>query len=572
MSSNKSITPLEAKALIDDWLRAELDEDSYLRTAPEGEIHIGVILHRQPPGQSDSIVAYLDHSELTELNELEPEERTKRLGPTGYVLTGVSELDLRRAARDKLFQGADERHRSGADEVATRDLDAALKRAGISLSPFSETYETATKRMVRAHQDVLTSIKRRDQAEWRPDLDDDPVADLLAKLAPRTAVSVDMKGSGTTLTLSEAATAAIAEMSRTEEFKPKRIEDYRNAVAVFILWRGHDPLLTSISGLDAGSFKTALSHYPANANKRPGYRNLKTFRERSERAAAVSEERLLGAVTINGKYLTPLRRIVDWQAGVGVGAAADNPFKGIVMKKPRRVDVHEQRRDFSTAELQRFFDRPLFTGSEGLRQAALNRPGTFRVQDWRFWVPLICVFTGMRLNEACGLSLADIKVQNDIVFFHVRDEAEGQSAKGNASRRKVPLHHELVTLGLIEWVAKRREAGGERLFDELNVDKHGYFSREPSKFLGRQMAGIEDADPDEPGKLVFHSTRHTVTSRLRAAEVRKDVAEEIVGHEKGDTHSGYGTYDMATLKAAIDKMVYPGLDLSRLMMPETVMS
>ena len=94
MPSIKSITPLEAKALIDDWLRAELDEDSYLRTAPEGEIHIGVILHRQPPGQSDSIVAYLDHNELTELNELEPEERTKRLGPTGYVLTEVSELDL----------------------------------------------------------------------------------------------------------------------------------------------------------------------------------------------------------------------------------------------------------------------------------------------------------------------------------------------------------------------------------------------------------------------------------------------------------------------------------------------
>ena len=45
-------------------------------------------------GHVNSIVAYLDHSELTELNELEPEERTKRLGPTGYVLTEVSELDL----------------------------------------------------------------------------------------------------------------------------------------------------------------------------------------------------------------------------------------------------------------------------------------------------------------------------------------------------------------------------------------------------------------------------------------------------------------------------------------------
>jgi hypothetical protein len=50
--------------------------------------------------------------------------------------------------------------------------------------------------------------------------------------------------------------------------------------------------------------------------------------------------------------------------------------------------------------------------------------------------------------------------------------------------------------------------------------------------------------------------------------VRKDVSEEIIGHESKDTHSGYGKFDIPTLKGAVDKIVYPGLDLSRLKFPD----
>ena len=108
-----------------------------------------------------------------------------------------------------------------------------------------------------------------------------------------------------------------------------------------------------------------------------------------------------------------------------------------------------------------------------------------------------------------------------------------------------------------------RDAGRVRLFDELKPDSKGYFSHKPSKRLNALIERIVDADPDEPGKLVFHSTRHTVATRLRAANVRKDVSEAIVGHEGTDTHSGYGTSDIPTLKDAVDRIVYPGLDLSK---------
>ena len=40
--------PATVKALIDQWLRAELEEDAYIRAMPLSMIHAGVILKRRP--------------------------------------------------------------------------------------------------------------------------------------------------------------------------------------------------------------------------------------------------------------------------------------------------------------------------------------------------------------------------------------------------------------------------------------------------------------------------------------------------------------------------------------------
>jgi hypothetical protein len=52
--------------------------------------------------------------------------------------------------------------------------------------------------------------------------------------------------------------------------------------------------------------------------------------------------------------------------------------------------------------------------------------------------------------------------------------------------------------------------------------------------------------------------------RLQVGTVRQDISQEIVGHEQGDFHSGYGQVDVPTLKEHIDMIEYLGLDLGRL--------
>lgn len=374
------------------------------------------------------------------------------------------------------------------------------------------------------------------------------------------------------LRLSEAGRNYLIEMRRADEVKSKRLRDYEAALAAFANWCEEDYDLAEITASVAGQFKIALAHYPARGSVRPGYRNL-DFRGRVALARESFELDTLDPTSINNKYLGPLRAMFEHYRKSGYGDVLPaNPFDGISAKRARKASRDQRRRDFTVPELQRLFDQPLFTGAAATSQAGLYRPGAERVSDWRYWLPLLCIFSGLRLNEACGLAVTDFKVEEEIAYVLVRDVLEGQSIKSDNAWRRVPLHETLIGLGILRMVEKKRHSGAQRVFHELVPDRFGYLSAAPSKFLNRMVERVADPDPLRPGKLTFHSTRHTVVGRMRSADVRLDVAKEIVGHEDGDTHAGYGGVDLASLKKAVDRIHYPGLDLTRVALPEAAFS
>ncbi|MFN7107246.1 MAG: DUF6538 domain-containing protein [Brevundimonas sp.] len=574
MSSSRPLpSAAQLNALIDQWLIAELDRDAVLRRRTEadreGAWFAGVILERTPEGHPERVVETLDHAQM---EAIENGERPPVESPQ-YLLTDVNEVHLERGQRHKIFEDSLQRFKRGDTSIAARHASELFAQHGLKVDPASDEFDMAARLMARAHRHFVEATAKRDTALWRPNLDVDPAADMVSRLinsrpdpvaqaspnpSPPKATSSRRAG----MKFSEAAREALVAISRAESFRPKRRDDYQNAFDTFIDWLGRDPSLEEITPEIAGDFQVALGEHPTHARKRPAYRDLATFAARAAKAAEIGEAETLGPITINGKYLTPLRRVCGWQKKAGSGLA--NPFDGIAAQKPRKTDPKEQRRDFTGGELQRLFDRPVFTGAKALDGSNSARPGELRIRDFRFWVPLMCAFTGMRLNEACGLAMADVKNEDGITYFHIRDDFEDQSIKGSASRRKVPLHRQLIDLGLLDQIEHWRREGRSRLFPELKVDSKGYYSHRPSKLFNGWIRLIADDDPDDPGKLVFHSTRHTVISRLRSAEVRQDVSYEIVGHEKGDVHAGYGKVDVPTLKAAVDKIAYPGLNLSRL--------
>jgi len=378
----------------------------------------------------------------------------------------------------------------------------------------------------------------------------------------------DTEGPASGLTLGKASRDYMLVLKRAGEVKAKRLQDYQKAFDAFLAWRGDDPDLMQITNAVAGRFQTDLAAYPARGSVRPEYRQL-GFRERVALSVEMQEADTLNATTINNKYLGPLRALFDHYRRGGYGEAIPtNPFDGVSAKGSRKAHRENRKRDFTVPEMQSLFDLPLFTGSAGLSHKRLYQRGMERVSDWRYWIMPIGLFAGTRLNEACGLSVSDFREDDGIAYLMVREVLPDQSAKSDKAWRRVPLHQSLLDLGLMEFVERQRRLGHDRLFPELKPDRFGYLSAVPSKFFNDLIARIVDPDPVFPGKLTPHSARHTVVGRMRSADVRIDIATEIVGHEEGSTHAGYGGVDLSTLKQNVDRIEYKGLDLGRMRLPD----
>lgn len=60
---------------------------------------------------------------------------------------------------------------------------------------------------------------------------------------------------------------------------------------------------------------------------------------------------------------------------------------------------------------------------------------TRRADDWRYWIPLVCLFTGARLGEVAQLRIEDVRRERGVWFIHIsNDDSTGQSTKSGYSR------------------------------------------------------------------------------------------------------------------------------------------
>lgn len=82
-------------------------------------------------------------------------------------------------------------------------------------------------------------------------------------------------------------------------------------------------------------------------------------------------------------------------------------------------------------------------------------------KPYQYWVPVIALYTGARIEEICSLTLANIKQQDDVWYFDIT------RSKTDAGRRQTPIHHQLIRLGLLDYVEQLKADGEMRLFPEL---------------------------------------------------------------------------------------------------------
>jgi integrase len=340
--------------------------------------------------------------------------------------------------------------------------------------------------------------------------------------------------------LSDVMKSFVEERLRTEAWRPKtKLENL--AILNELQQIVGDIPMSQIRTEQLREYKQIQQKLPPNINKNNGYVGKNIF---EIAALKGTKKRSLG--TIN-KNIARVRAFFQW--AMSNGYTDRNYAEGINIKV--NDSMRKQRNPYVTAELQ-----ALLSGKEYMQPEWIELK-----EAHRFWIILLGMFTGARLEELCQLYSNDVFEQDGIAVISINDDAS-KKLKNQASRRIIPIHPKLLELGFLSYVKSIHSNGSVGLlFPELQKQRDGY-SQRVSKWFARykKQCGILDSTK------VFHSFRHTVSNHLKQKGVSRELAAAILGHsEDSMTYGRYAKkYSPQVLLPVISQLDY-GVDFQHLL-------
>lgn len=220
-----------------------------------------------------------------------------------------------------------------------------------------------------------------------------------------------------------------------------------------------------------------------------------------------------------------------------------NPIEDAELSKKvrqSRISAHEKPQSpFTKGDLDKIFDTA--------RYANVLKPCAF-------WMPILALYNGARLNEIASIKLADVSEYSSGKYaIQIRD------GKTLASKRIVPIHSDIVNLGFIEYLedVKSNWPDAELIFPYLKAaGKNGY-----GNLPGRDFSALKTKLNLGDDK-VFHSFRKTLISCLQYNGCSEEHRKLYVGHSEGDAKEDVHTQVYSTAKSnpeAIAQLVFKHL-------------
>jgi integrase len=363
----------------------------------------------------------------------------------------------------------------------------------------------------------------------------------------------------------------LEDTSRERDWPSKTVRRKRGELREFIEIAGDKPI-NAYKQTDGVKFKDVQLALPVHRHKAPfnGLSLIKAAEKATKLRTAGEKIDLLNPITINDKVGT-VSLFFDWARSRDDSVV--NPVAGLRVQRFKNKRKGKKRHPWMIDELNRMFSAPIYTGCQSERRWQL--PGDVVLTDSaKYWVPLIALFSGMRLGELIQLQTTDVKCLGGIEYFDVTpmtigsgdgegdDPEDEKSLKTAASRRAIPIHQTLYDLGFGNFLKRRRTSRAKRLFHDFDRAKDdGSWSKQFSKHFKRFRESINVTRPG----VNFHSLRHNVEDALRNANIRKEVRDAIQGHGENGVSREYGSgYYVKTLNDALQAIRYDGLDLSHL--------
>ena len=347
--------------------------------------------------------------------------------------------------------------------------------------------------------------------------------------------------------LSKLVEAYIQEYKTTEKAAGPSIYEIETKCWLFVRVTG-DMDIREITRDTVLGFLTVLKQLPKNMSKHQIYAG-KSIAEVLEMQP---QDTLSDTTIIN--YLVRVNSFFTW--AMRVGYIDRNPADGVKHGKTKMVRPDELRKAYSREDLRKLVSAYLGMVPEDKAK--------FAAFPDRFWLPVISLYSGMRLNEICQLNTNDIAqdAETGIWYFHIEaSDGDEKMIKSASARRKIPLHGELVMLGLLDYRACMVKSGAPRLWMNLKLSGRGYHKSFANWFLGNgtgTKSGFLRKHVTTDDKLNFHSFRHTFIDTLKQKRVDEMILAEMAGHSnKSMTFGRYGKpYGLGEKQKVVNMLDY----------------
>lgn len=507
------LTPVLATAIAAEIRRMALAADDNMRDFPEVPNALLVIAERRRQSESGSAHSLLLIDVAAPVAASNGQELAEPLAGLNEAQRGAV------AAFNAIAEG------QAAVDMAARNLKAVqalaasvAKQMGLSIDWTTDAGKAGLLECLKAHRTASADLVRRD-AGAVIDTPDEPQSDARASVAPLAPTHCKRM-----VDSFEAWKGLGVRKEKTSRVFARHVVEFAEMMG--------DPELSTLSKSDGIRFRDALT--------RRAIKDINTARSADN-------------------VLTTIKAITN--VAVEQGWLHVNPFAGLAVTQGGRKS--EGREPWILEELIRLFDSPLFT--EYLLPSG-NSVATKAGADAAYWVPLICLYTGARPSEVCQLWTDDLSIVDGQLVVEFRENlTRGTSLKHPASWRALPIHSELIRLGLQDfWLdIAGKHAGPGWLFPAMPKSgvngAGGQFGQWFGEFKTAQGFGT-------PTKSL-HSFRHTVETELGFAGLSATLVDAIIGHEgQGTGRKVYGATirrQASRLRPSLELLRYPGLNLPR---------
>ncbi len=267
-------------------------------------------------------------------------------------------------------------------------------------------------------------------------------------------------------------------------------------------------------------------------------KNGKTIRE----LASKTWPETLSLNTYEGAYLASLRTFLeraktDWQdIGFPTTLTVNIPYLGT------RTKIERKQRALKQHEIQ-----AIFLNEKMMKIIKSN------TNVYKFWLLAIELYTGARVREICQINPQhDWGCTDGQWWLRLTDEAGEQpdplviKSIKTGKPRTIPLHAELIRLGLPDYLERLKQAGARRLFPQW-IPTTGDAGVAPGKWVVNYMHSIHlHGSANELGNAIrgSHSFRHTFLThgRLKGVNLRC-----ISGHSEASSNRVADGYEDQTM-------------------------